>query len=53
MVRREGILIGFSFGVVVSVFEKVRDRYFGMVILIFLDDVFKYVEVFEKYLCEC
>lgn len=53
VVRREGILIGFSFGVVVSVFEKVRDRYFGMVILIFLDDVFKYVEVFEKYLCEC
>lgn len=50
--RREGILIGLSSGAVVSAFERVRDKYSGTAILIFPDDAFKYVEVFEKYLCE-
>ncbi|MBP1911722.1 pyridoxal-phosphate dependent enzyme [Thermococcus stetteri] len=50
--RREGILIGLSSGAVVSALEKTRDRYPGTAILIFPDDAFKYVEVFEKYLRE-
>jgi len=50
--RKEGLLIGLSSGAVVKAFEKIHDKYLGTTVLIFPDDGFKYVEVFEKYLSE-
>lgn len=51
--RRDGLLIGLSSGgAVVRAFEKVMDGLGGegTHVLIFPDDGFKYVEVFEGYL---
>ncbi|MCD6139792.1 MAG: pyridoxal-phosphate dependent enzyme [Thermococcus sp.] len=50
--REDGLLIGLSSGAVVKAFEKIHDKYLGTTVLIFPDDGFKYVEVFEKYLSE-
>ncbi len=49
--RGDGILIGLSSGAVVKAFEKVRNRFGpGTYILIFPDDIFKYVEIIGDYL---
>ncbi|AHF80606.1 cysteine synthase family protein [Thermococcus paralvinellae] len=48
--RRDGLLIGLSAGAVVKALEKIRDKYNGTAVLIFPDDGFKYVEIFERYL---
>lgn len=48
--RNEGILIGLSSGAVVRAFERIKNKYEGTYVLIFPDDGFKYVEVFETYL---
>ncbi|NJE76977.1 cysteine synthase family protein [Thermococcus sp. ES12] len=49
--RRDGLLIGLSSGAVVKAYEKISSE-FGekTYVLIFPDDGFKYVEVFESYL---
>ncbi len=48
--RKEGLLIGLSSGAVVGAFTKVRETYdHGDYVLIFPDDIFKYVEIFDEY----
>ena len=51
MARRDGLLIGLSSGAVVKAHEKISSE-FGekTYVLIFPDDGFKYVEIFESYL---
>ncbi|AEH23811.1 pyridoxal-phosphate dependent enzyme [Pyrococcus yayanosii] len=46
--RGDGLLIGMSSGAVVKAYEMTRPE--GTVVLIFPDDGFKYVELFEKFL---
>ncbi|WP_048151567.1 cysteine synthase family protein [Palaeococcus ferrophilus] len=48
--RRDGLLIGLSSGAVVKAYERVSEELDGTHVLIFPDDGFKYVEVFESYL---
>jgi cysteine synthase A len=49
--RRDGLLIGLSSGAVVRAYEKIsRELGEGTYVLIFPDDGFKYVEIFESYL---
>ncbi len=49
--RRDGLLIGLSSGAVVKAYERVSEEFGdGTYVLIFPDDGFKYVEVFESYL---
>ncbi len=48
--RSDGILIGLSAGATVKALEMLRDKYKGTAVLIFPDDGFKYVEIFERYL---
>ncbi|ANF21871.1 cysteine synthase family protein [Thermococcus piezophilus] len=49
--RRDGLLIGLSSGAVVKAYEKISSE-FGekTYVLVFPDDGFKYVEIFESYL---
>jgi len=48
--RSEGLLIGMSSGAVVSAFKKVRDEVGpGTYVLIFPDDIFKYVDLVGGY----
>ncbi|ASJ00525.1 cysteine synthase family protein [Thermococcus gorgonarius] len=49
--RRDGLLIGLSSGAVAKAYERVSEEFGeGTYVLIFPDDGFKYVEVFEGYL---
>lgn len=49
--RREGLLIGLSSGAVVKAYEEIRDEIGGgTYVLIFPDDVFKYVNVIGRIL---
>ncbi len=51
--RNDGLLIGLSSGAVVKAYERLTKKLGdGTYVLIFPDDGFKYVEVFEKYLGE-
>ena len=48
--RSEGLLVGLSAGAVVSAFRKVRGELgAGTYVLVFPDDIFKYVEYVGKY----
>ncbi|CUX78881.1 Cysteine synthase [Thermococcus chitonophagus] len=46
--RNDGLLIGMSSGAVVAAYEKIKPE--GTTVLIFPDDGFKYVEIFERLL---
>ncbi|AFK23312.1 cysteine synthase [Pyrococcus sp. ST04] len=46
--RKDGLLIGMSSGAVVAAYEKIKSE--GTTVLIFPDDGFKYVELFERFL---
>ncbi|NJE05444.1 PLP-dependent cysteine synthase family protein [Thermococcus sp. M36] len=49
--RSDGLLIGLSSGAVVKAYEEVSGEFGeGTYVLVFPDDGFKYVEVFESYL---
>lgn len=49
--RREGILVGLSSGAVTKAYEVVKGEIGkGVYVLIYPDDSFKYIEVFQKYL---
>ncbi|AEC51333.1 cysteine synthase [Pyrococcus sp. NA2] len=48
--RKEGLLVGLSSGAVVKAYEKLKPE--GTTVLIFPDDGFKYVEIFETFLRE-
>ncbi len=51
MARLEGLLIGMSSGAVVKAFKEIRDEVgAGVYVLIFPDDIFKYVNLLGTYL---
>ncbi len=51
--RREGLLLGLSSGAVVRAYEEIRDTIGpGVYVLVFPDDVFKYVNVIGKVIDE-
>jgi len=48
--RKEGLLIGLSSGAVLSAYARIKEKYGpGDYVLIFPDDVFKYIEYFDEY----
>lgn len=48
--RTDGLIIGLSSGAVVKAYEKINPK--GTTVLIFPDDGFKYVEIFQAFLQE-
>jgi len=47
--RKEGLLVGLSSGATYMGFRKIRRKYGkGVYILVFPDDIFKYIEIFQK-----
>ena len=48
--RKEGLLVGLSSGAVLSAYGKIKEKYGpGDYVLIFPDDIFKYIEYFDDY----
>ncbi|MDI3475021.1 MAG: hypothetical protein PWQ79_199 [Thermococcaceae archaeon] len=48
--RKDGLIIGLSSGAVVGAYEKLSEELDGTIVLVFPDDGFKYVEIFESHL---
>ncbi|MHA1665313.1 MAG: cysteine synthase family protein [Candidatus Njordarchaeales archaeon] len=49
--RKEGLLIGLSSGAVYEAFKRVKEKYGkGLYVLVFPDDLFKYVDIIEKFI---